>query len=136
MVTQVPLDCMHLVELGVMRKFLQRLYNNKVVEKLTKIEMETILKMLTSRSKYIPKEFARKPRTLLELPNWKATEYRQFLLYTGIVALKDTVRIDQYYAFFLLHCAYTLLCSEKQLATCMRNDHSSQIFNQWFVLRV
>jgi len=31
MVTQVPLDCMHLVELDVMRKFLQRLYNNKVV---------------------------------------------------------------------------------------------------------
>jgi len=99
MVTQVPLDCMHQVELGVMRKFLQRLYNNKVVEKLTKIEKETISKSLTSMSKYMPKEFARKPRTLLELLRWKATEYRQFLLYNGIVALKDTVRKEPYYAF-------------------------------------
>jgi len=53
----------------VTRKFLQRLYNTKVVEKLTKIKKETISKMLTSMSKYIQKEFARNPRTLLELQN-------------------------------------------------------------------
>jgi len=28
-----------------------------------------------------------------------STEYRQFLLYNGIVALKDTVRKEPYYAF-------------------------------------
>jgi len=36
MVTQNPLDCLHLVELGVMRTFLHR-----VLEKCTKIEKET-----------------------------------------------------------------------------------------------
>jgi len=36
MVTQIPLDCMHLIDLGVMRKFLDRLITNKTSNKLTK----------------------------------------------------------------------------------------------------
>ena len=77
--------------------------------------------------KCIPKEFARRPRTLLELPNWKATEFRQFLLYTGIVALKDTIIDDQYYEFLLLHCAYRPLCSQKQRESNL--ETSQQMLN-------
>lgn len=36
MVTQIPLDCMHLIDLGVMRKFLNRLIYNKTCNKLMK----------------------------------------------------------------------------------------------------
>lgn len=121
MVSQVPLDCMYLVDLGVMRKFLLRIVNNNILIKVSKENIDNISKKLLDICSYIPKEFARKPRSLTELNYWKATEYRQFLLYTGIVVLKDNIDEDIYYEFLVLHCAYRMLCcpkhSEKNLET-------------------
>jgi len=121
MISQVPLDCMHLLELGVMRTFVERIYYNKVINKVSKQKQNTIYAKLMSMRTFIPREFAWKPRTLLELSNWKSTEFRQFLLYTGIVALKDSIFDDQYYLFLLLHCAYRLLCSQKQRGNNIKN---------------
>jgi len=45
------------------------------------------LQCLASVRKHISDEFARKPRSLSEVKMWKATELRQFLLYTGPIAL-------------------------------------------------
>lgn len=109
MVSQFPLDPMHLIDLGVTRKILLSLLNNKASEKLNaqnKIELSTRLMSLAA---FIPKEFARKPRTLDEILRWKATEFRQFILYTGIIVLKEIVNDDLYYHFLLLHSAYRLL---------------------------
>ena len=43
---------------------------------------------------------ARQPRGLSEIKRWKATEFRQFLLYSGIVVLKGIVT-NQFYQHFL-----------------------------------
>ncbi|KAI0217238.1 hypothetical protein LSAT2_030900, partial [Lamellibrachia satsuma] len=56
---------------------------------------------LISLQKFIPVEFARKCRSLDEMDRWKATEFRQFLLYSGPVVLKG-VLCEQLYKHFLL----------------------------------
>jgi len=51
--------------------------------------------MLTSTIWYIPKE------NVVTAPKLETRECRQFLLYTEIVDLKDTVRNEQYYKVLL-----------------------------------
>lgn len=130
MVTQVPLDTMHLIDLGVMKKFLFRVITNKVSLKIPNFSPKNISETLLKIRPFISKEFTRKPRSLDEFMNWKATEFRQFLLYTGIVALKEEVHPDIYYEFLLLHCSYRLLCCPKQ---CSNNIDSSQELLNMFV---
>ena len=50
---------------------------------------ELISAALEALVDFIPCDFARKPRSLAELARWKATELRQFLLYTGPAILKN-----------------------------------------------
>ena len=40
-----------------------------------------------------PREFARGPRTTADLLRYKATEFRQFLLYTGPVVLLNKLHV-------------------------------------------
>ena len=58
----------------------------------------------------LPSEFNRQPRSLDDLDYWKATELRSFLLYTGVVALKDIVTDEIYQHFICLNIAVSLLC--------------------------
>lgn len=61
----------------------------------------------------LPVEFQRAPRSLDCLTHWKGTEYRTFLHYIGIVALKDHLVAEAYEHFLLLFCVVTL-CSTVQ----------------------
>jgi len=62
---------------------------------------------------FVPVEFQRKPRALKELDRFKATEFRQFLLYTGPVVLKNVLSREYFEHFLIFHAAITILCSEK-----------------------
>lgn len=64
---------------------------------------------LISLKNYIPCEFARKPRSLKEVKQFKATEYRQFLLYTGPIVLKEILDSTKYDHFITLQIAITIL---------------------------
>jgi hypothetical protein len=57
----------------------------------------------------MPSEFARQPRTLLELERWKATEFRQFLLYTGPIVLRNVVKSSIYTHFLMLSIAVSIM---------------------------
>ena len=89
-----------------------------------------ISSVLTGLQKAIPAEFARKPRSLSELARWKATEFRQFLLYTGIVVLKNNVHESIYENFLLLSVAIRILTNEKD---CSSKNELAHIFLISFV---
>jgi len=36
-----------------------------------------------------PNDFVRRPRSIRDVKQWKAVEFRNFLLYTGPVVLRD-----------------------------------------------
>lgn len=65
--------------------------------------------------RFIPAEFVRKPRSLNELRRFKATEFRQFLFYTGPIVLKPILDEDSYLHFIVLHAACTILCNKQNL---------------------
>ena len=103
------LDYMHLVCLGVVRRMLHYIRNGPPVCKASSQQRKMISDNLASLSGKMPCEFARQPRTLLELDRWKATELRQFLLYTGPVVLKGVVSGDLYNHFLTLTVAMSIL---------------------------
>jgi hypothetical protein len=114
LVTQFPLDYMHLVCLGVMKRLLW-LWTRAPMRHRSKISAGTsdqISARLLSFHSYLPFEFQRKCRSLTELERWKATEYRQFLLYGGPVALKGIISEEAYEHFLVYHVAVSCLASE------------------------
>lgn len=62
-----------------------------------------------------PTDLHRSIRSLDYIKRWKATECRTFLLYVGIVALRNRLRQNDYEMFLNLFCAVTI-CSSKSYA--------------------
>lgn len=129
MVTDIPLDYMHLVCLGVVKRILQLWMTSKAngpkelrIGSLAKWEISELLLALKHRW---PKEFARKPRSLSELDRWKATEMRNFLLYSGPVVLQRFIKEEAYSNFMLLSVAIHVLANP---SLCIEyNEYSHQL---------
>ena len=112
-VSQVPLDYMHLVCLGVVRRMIFLWIQGRPVKhRIGSNVVSQISEHLLSLRNDIPREFSRKPRSLIEVRNWKATEFRQFLLYTGPVVLAGKLPDRMYQCFMLLSVALTILLNE------------------------
>lgn len=83
----------------------------------------------------IPCEFNRKPRTLEEYKRWKATEFRQFLLYTGPLVINKLISSDLYLNFVSLHVGVTILSNKKLQPKFYQNAHQVLCyFFQTFVI--
>lgn len=121
MVTQFPIDYMHLVCLGVTKRFLLLLMKGPLKCRLSANSIKSISENLEALKNNVPSEFARKSRTINEIDRWKATEYRQFLLYTGLVVLHGIVHLNIYQNFLLLHIGIHILL----------NDTLSSAYNQY-----
>ncbi|KAK4877644.1 hypothetical protein RN001_010150 [Aquatica leii] len=93
MIHSFPLDYMHLICLGVVKKLLLLWCCGKPSTKLSFQKITAISALLTKLSPNVPREFNRKPRSLTEIKRWKATEFRQFLLYTNFIVLHAAVTI-------------------------------------------
>jgi hypothetical protein len=111
MITQIPLEYMHLCCLGVMKKFLILWAEGPLPHKISNKQQKIISDRLVMFSKRLPTEFFRKCRSLKELRHWKATEFRTFMLYVGPEALKGVLRNEKFEHFLLYHTAMYILIS-------------------------
>ena len=89
MVDDFPNDPMHLIFLGNCKKLLEEYIKGSSDVRLPQADIESISERMVAIGKYVPKEMARKPRSLIDLPRFKATEFHLFLSYIGPVVLKD-----------------------------------------------
>ena len=111
MVSQFPLDYMHLVCLGVTRRLLLLWMSGPLRVRIGSRVVTQISSSLHDLVQCVPREFARKPRSLAEIKRWKATELRQFLLYTGPVVLCGKLSTDMYKNFLLFFTGIFILLS-------------------------
>ncbi|CAN7940366.1 unnamed protein product [Ixodes hexagonus] len=109
MISVFPLDYMHLVCLGVMRRLLQTWVRGR--GSLKTAQQQKLNKRLKACAKAFSQHFQRKPRGVDEVDRWKATEFRTFLLYVGPVVLKGLLPDHQYEHFLLFHVATRILAS-------------------------
>lgn len=108
-------DELHLLHLGIMKKLLLGWkcggFNFKT--KWSARESQIISELLLECNKCMPKEIHRSIRSLECLRFWKGLEFRTFLMYLGVVVLKDHLAPNVYDHFIQLFCAVTI-CSCKE----------------------
>lgn len=114
-IDNVPLDYMHNLLLGGTKRLLcNKRYGwifGKPPHKLRAKHVNDITNLLFKLQKYIPCEFSRKTRSIVECKRYKATEFRLFLLYTGPIVLKQVLSPKVYNNFITLSLASTILIS-------------------------
>lgn len=117
MIDQIPIaDSLHLLHLGVMKRLLFGWRDGTFRNTGTKWPFSTISAVSDFLNKCkMPREIHRAVRDLDCLAHWKGTEYRTFLMYVGIVALKDHVSYEVYQHFLQLFCAVTI-CESREFS--------------------
>lgn len=110
-ISHTPLDYMHLLCLGVIKKLILLWIKGPYSVRLNSRLINKISHLLISLRHSTPNDFVRKPRSLKDVKLWKAVEFRNFLLYTGPVVLKHVLKKNIYNNFITLHVAITILTS-------------------------
>ena len=86
MVSHIPIDPMHLLDQGVGKVILNAIVRRQISGgPRTACDLLQLKSTFAQFHRYTPSDFARKTGSLDEIPRFKATEVRQFLLYTGVV---------------------------------------------------
>ncbi|KAK5647518.1 hypothetical protein RI129_002410 [Pyrocoelia pectoralis] len=111
MIKCFPLDKMHLIDEGVVKKLIKLWLGKPNPQKLSSCEISQINDRIKMCYNYTPKEFQRKPRTLKYAHFFKANECRVFLLYTGPIILKGILKNSAYVHFMTLSLAVRILTS-------------------------
>ncbi|XP_071139291.1 uncharacterized protein [Mytilus edulis] len=106
-----PLDYMHLVCLGIVKRTLTffRQGPRDFECRLSHQQWKIISDKLSFLNGKLPREFARQPRSLYYMDKWKATEFRQFVLYTGPLVMRSVVTERVYNHFLTLTVAMSIL---------------------------
>ena len=109
MVLDFPLDYMHLVLLGVVKRLLQLWHGIRFkrtcyshMHRLKGAKKSILNNRARSLPRTVPVEFQRKPRPFTFLGMFKATEYRMFLCYTSPLLLHGLFECASVYGHFML----------------------------------
>ncbi|XP_074034714.1 uncharacterized protein [Leptinotarsa decemlineata] len=133
MVSQVPLDYMHLICLGVMKRLLIFWVRGRMDVRIKKTLLPLVINRCSSVKRTVTKEFSRSARSVLEVDRWKATEFRQFILYSGIFILKDILPRPFYEHFLSISIAIRILADEEYHTSMF--DYASELLN-YFVKKI
>lgn len=108
-------DALHLIEHGVMKKLLSLWIKGATlcIAKFKKQDIQNLDKMLYEANKQMPSDIHRAVRGISYWKYWKGTEFRTFLLYIGVVILKDHLPSENYDNFLLFFCAVRICSCEK-----------------------
>ncbi|KAK3931377.1 Polyubiquitin 12 [Frankliniella fusca] len=145
LISQMPLEPMHLLCLGVMKRILLQLMGTKrntCSYKFTDSLKLTIDSLTEYISQFYPSDFARKPRKWTDYALFKATEFRRILLYDGFIILKtEGVSKKVYHNYLFLATAVRIL-SDPLLVEDFIDDantllkkfitHSVSVYGQMF----
>lgn len=126
-VTGFCLDYMHLVCLGVVKRILWFLRQGPPECKISALQVSQLSNLLVSYCGKLPSEFARQPRTVYDLERWKATELRQFLLYTGPVILKKILSKRMYEHFLTLTVGISFLLESDEATRTSYLGYSKEL---------
>ncbi|XP_075159116.1 uncharacterized protein LOC142232260 [Haematobia irritans] len=128
----VLLDEMHMLYLGVSKYLIQNCITKKSSSLLSPESITVLQQSLFKISNDVSKEFQRKTFHLHDIKNWKATQFKFFLLYAGGVVLKNVMKTQHYKQFLILYTACRIL-SSKSLAT-MKTDYAKLILKTYVEL--
>ncbi|KAL7293236.1 hypothetical protein TKK_0013376 [Trichogramma kaykai] len=107
LVSQTVFEYMHLCCIGVMEKILAGIVSGKYAERvhLSKEYQMLLEARLSEVTKFCPVDFARKPFKIQKHTKFKATEYRQIMLYSGSSTFSGLVQEDAYRHYLLFNAA-------------------------------
>ena len=111
MVESFPLDYMHLILLGIVRRILGY-WVNKIPFKLSVTEKHVVNDKIEDFRKFVPNDFNRLPRKLDEADKFKATEFRTLLLYSGVIVFKGVLKTKYMNNFLILMTIVRILCNK------------------------
>lgn len=106
-VAQFPLDYLHTLCLGVVKKMLYKWMDEKNM--LTKEDITRISDRLIRVSHTQPSDFQRKCRALSDLDFFKGSEFRNLVLYILPIVTHDILPLDIYNHLLTLHTATVIL---------------------------
>ena len=127
MIYDFPLDYMHLILLGVVRRLLKLWLGYVKVKKgpksksfkLNKTQIHKLNQQQLKFTRSVPSDFQRKPRLFTYIKVFKATEFRTFLCYSAPFVLADLFQNQVVYDHFMC-----LVVSIRLLCTPDLEDHS------------
>lgn len=118
---------MHLVCLGVVKRLLTYLKHGPRECKLSHQQFSLLSQKLGALNSKMPRDFTRQPRSMYDMDKWKATEYRQFVLYTGPLVLRSVVSEKLYSHFLCLTVALSILLESNDVTRNAYLDYAKEL---------